>query len=129
MMPSDNVIKVPAGWTPERIELLTSLWGEGLTVTEIAERLDVTRGAVVGKVDRLQLPKRPSPIRPPRHVQRQRPFPSTDQPHEPVGCRWIDGDVQEGDWRYCQAPQKTGSSYCEHHHPRCYRRANAEEVA
>lgn len=37
---------------------------------------------------------------------------------EPKGCRWIDGDVSSGDWRYCQHPQAAGSAYCSHHLPR-----------
>ena len=39
---------------------------------------------------------------------------------EPKGCRWIEGDVTESDWRFCQAPQQPGSSYCPHHHARCH---------
>jgi hypothetical protein len=35
---------------------------------------------------------------------------------EPRGCRFIQGDVKEGGWRYCQAPRRPGSSYCEEHH-------------
>ncbi len=38
-------------------------------------------------------------------------------PHEPVGCRWIDGDPR-GNWSFCQAHQRPDSSYCEHHHSR-----------
>lgn len=49
-------------WTPERIELLTQLWNEGIATSEIGRRLDVTKNAVVGKVHRLGLPKRQSPI-------------------------------------------------------------------
>jgi hypothetical protein len=42
--------------------------------------------------------------------------PPAPGPREPVGCRWIDGDVRSGAWGYCQAPQRPGSSYCGHHH-------------
>lgn len=35
---------------------------------------------------------------------------------EPHGCLFIHGDVKEGGWRYCQAPRRAGSSYCEEHH-------------
>lgn len=42
-------------------------------------------------------------------------------PKEPRGCRWIDGEPgRNHDWRFCQAPQKTLSSYCEMHHVICF---------
>lgn len=43
--------------------MLIALWDEGLSTAEIGRRLDVTKNAVVGKVHRLGLPKRQSPIR------------------------------------------------------------------
>jgi GcrA cell cycle regulator len=43
-------------WTDERVELLTKLWAEGLSASQIANRLGgVTRNAVIGKVHRLGL--------------------------------------------------------------------------
>lgn len=47
-------------WTSERVELLTKLWNDGATCSEIAAALDgiVSRNAVIGKVTRLGLPKR-----------------------------------------------------------------------
>lgn len=51
-------------WTDERINLLKQLWGQGLTASQIAERLGgVSRNAVIGKAHRLGLSSRPSPIR------------------------------------------------------------------
>lgn len=50
-------------WTPKRVSALIALWNEGLSTAEIGRRLDVTKNAVVGKVHRLGLPKRQSPIR------------------------------------------------------------------
>ena len=51
-------------WTDERIDLLKQLWGQGLTASQIAERLGgVNRNAVIGKAHRLGLSSRPSPIR------------------------------------------------------------------
>ena len=52
------------GWTEERIAALKSLWEEGLSASQIAARLGgVTRNAVIGKVHRLGLSGRPSPLR------------------------------------------------------------------
>lgn len=50
-------------WTPERIQTLIALWTEGLSTSEIGRRLGVTKNSVVGKVHRLGLKKRASPIR------------------------------------------------------------------
>lgn len=44
----------------------------------------------------------------------------SDDPQEPVGCRYIDGDVKSRDWGYCQRPQREGSPYCAQHHRRCH---------
>ncbi len=46
-------------WTEERVELLTKLWGDGLSASQIAGHLGgVTRNAVIGKVHRLKLETR-----------------------------------------------------------------------
>ena len=51
------------GWTDEKVEKLRELWAQGLTANEIAKKLDVTKNAIVGKVHRLCLTARPSPIK------------------------------------------------------------------
>ncbi|MDB5513149.1 MAG: GcrA cell cycle regulator [Enterovirga sp.] len=45
------------GWTDDRVEMLSKLWGEGLSASQIAAALGggVTRNAVIGKVHRLGL--------------------------------------------------------------------------
>ncbi len=51
-------------WTNERVDELRRLWGQGQTASRIADLLGgVTRNAVIGKVHRLGLRGRPSPIR------------------------------------------------------------------
>lgn len=46
-------------WTDERVELLTKLWAEGNSASQIAKQLgSVTRNAVIGKVHRLGLSSR-----------------------------------------------------------------------
>ncbi|MBU3076521.1 GcrA family cell cycle regulator [Sphingomonas quercus] len=51
-------------WTDERIEQLKTLWGQGMTASQIAEALGgVSRNAVIGKAHRLGLEARPSPVR------------------------------------------------------------------
>ncbi len=47
---------VQSTWTDERIERLKTLWGEGLTASQIAAELGgISRNAVIGKVHRLGL--------------------------------------------------------------------------
>ena len=51
------------GWTDESVEQLRQMWAQGLTANEIAKKLGVTKNAIVGKVHRLCLTARPSPIK------------------------------------------------------------------
>jgi hypothetical protein len=44
-------------WTEERIALLTEMWAFGHSATRIGLALDVSRGAVIGKIHRLGLPE------------------------------------------------------------------------
>lgn len=49
----------------------------------------------------------------------EEPAPPAPDPKEPVGCRFIHGNVPGLRWRYCQKPQRPGSMYCPEHHARC----------
>ena len=54
-------------WTEDRVAILTKLWAEGLSASQIAKELgEVTRNAVIGKVHRLGLSGRAKPSRPKR---------------------------------------------------------------
>lgn len=74
-------------WTDERVEMLTKLWSEGLSASQIAKKLGgVTRNAVIGKVHRLGLSGRATPSRPPRRaVSISRPRPAV-RPPKPAGA-------------------------------------------
>jgi GcrA cell cycle regulator len=49
----------PEGWTPDRVERLKKLWAEGFSANDIAMTIrNVSRNAVIGKIHRLNLPKR-----------------------------------------------------------------------
>ncbi len=61
--------RVASVWNDERLEKLKKFWEQGLSITQIGIRLGVTRNAVVGKVHRMGLPKRQSPI-----VRSDKPF-------------------------------------------------------
>jgi len=49
-------------WTPAKIEQLTALWAAGRSGSEIGAIMGLTKSAVLGKVHRLELPPRKSPI-------------------------------------------------------------------
>ncbi len=50
-------------WTKEMVEQLQKMWSEGLTANEIAKKIGVSKNSIVGKVHRLCLKARPSPIK------------------------------------------------------------------
>ena len=50
-------------WTEEQVEKLRQMWEQGKTSNEIAKKLGVTKNSIVGKVHRLCLKARPSPIK------------------------------------------------------------------
>lgn len=50
-------------WTEKRVKHLKQLWATGLSASQIGKQLGVSKNAVVGKVHRMELPARPSPIK------------------------------------------------------------------
>ena len=56
-------------WTEDRVEILSKLWAEGLSASQIAKELgEVTRNAVIGKVHRLGLSGRAKPSNPTKKI-------------------------------------------------------------
>ncbi len=104
-------------WTEERIERLKSMWTEGATASEIAEKLGgVSRNAVIGKAHRLGLEARPSPVKPgeekeqsaapakpPKAEAAPKPAPAAEQPQQPP-ARHIPQPQR-------QRPQQEGMQY------------------
>ena len=82
------------GWTEERVELLTKLWQDGLSASQIAKKLGgITRNAALGKMSRLGLTSRSAPSKPARTVFRS-PRPK-GPPSTPAALRRIPGPIQE----------------------------------
>lgn len=50
-------------WTDVAKAKLRNLWHEGLSTAEIGRRLNVSKNSVIGQAHRLDLPKRPYPIK------------------------------------------------------------------
>lgn len=50
-------------WNDAAIQRLRDLWADGHSTAEIGRRMGVSKNAIVGKAHRLDLPKRPDPVR------------------------------------------------------------------
>lgn len=101
-------------WTDERVEILTRLWAEGKSASQIAEILgDVSRNAVIGKAHRLGLSGRPSPIKRKSSKKEKKGISILDL-NERV-CRWPHGDPRDDDFHFCGKPSVPGLPYCAEH--------------
>ena len=54
--------RATAAWSSETIEELEKLWLSGMSAREISKKLNISKNAIIGKVHRLKLPMRESPI-------------------------------------------------------------------
>ena len=109
-------------WTTERIGTLTKLWKEGLTTREIGLRLGVTKNSVVGKVHRLELSKRQSPIIDRPHVAEVIPLDKLTAGM----CSWPDGEPGTPSLRFCGKPSIPDKPYCAEHCARAYVRGSKD---
>ena len=87
--------KQTMAWTDERIDKLKSLWGQGLTASQIADDLGgVSRNAVIGKAHRLGLESRPSPVKAGESSSSATPAAATPRPEPaPVAPRPVAAPV------------------------------------
>ena len=109
-------------WTEDRIAILTQLWSEGIATSEIGRRLGVTKNAVVGKVHRLGLPKRQSPIQRKPAKKKKAPEPeiiTMDKLRNDM-CAWPIGDPGLPGFHFCGAKSTEGKPYCEPHCEQAY---------
>lgn len=121
-------------WTEQQDTQLAELWRTGLSASQIASRFPGrSRCAIIGRVHRLDLPKRTTSSNPrPRKITRKlmpkaAPSPSQADPFlltidELFGrCRFVCEAVEWGRARYCGHPAHAGSSWCENHHAVVFR--------
>lgn len=120
-------------WTPERIALLTQLWAEGLTGTQIGARMKITKSSAIGKAQRLKLPARaishrkpPKPFAPARAPFVQRPV-STSRLEEYSSMPTVKKPCQFPMWgdekpthEYCGKDRVEGKPYCASHCARAF---------
>lgn len=136
-------------WTDERNTLLRDLLGLGLSAAMAAQRMGISKNAVVGQAHRLgiiygrtakkektrqnviPLPKSKK-IAPSSAVEGLKDVRKHDDEPVPIGafasppedgaCRWVHGDPATPTWRHCGHKKMDRSVYCEHHHARAYHR-------
>ena len=133
-------------WSDEKVEKLRKLFFDGVSVREIAEKLGVSKNAIVGKITRMGWPRRPNPVKrepsdaPKSPAATQKPTPADSkqaarvptppQPVEPAvlrqnhhrqaPCSWPNSDGRP--WTFCGAPSAAGKPYCEAHAKLAYER-------
>lgn len=107
-------------WTTEKIKQLKKLWSKGKSTVEIGRELGISKNAVVGKVHRLELNARPSPI---KKVAVKKVVKKKETKQENVSlmdlklnsCRWPIGDPKDADFHFCGKDTVTGKPYCAEH--------------
>jgi GcrA cell cycle regulator len=123
-------------WTDEAIATLRQLWAAGVSTAKIGVQLHLSKNSIVGKAKLLNLPPRPSPIRPrngdapkprPRAALRGTLPPSAVIAVETVRevvpvvgqrareCCWLIGNPKEAGFRFCDSDSSPGKSYCPGH--------------
>ena len=121
-----------ATWTKERLNKLEALWKKGLPISEIGKELGVSRNSIAGKVNRLGLEKRRSPIgsgggqgkaaggRPqaiqdmdPSELPLKMALRTIDWSHSK--CSWPIGDPKENEFSFCGKEVVQGKPYCNDH--------------
>lgn len=114
-------------WTIDKIKQLKKLWTKGKSTVEIAKELGISKNSVIGKVHRLELTARPSPIK----KKEVKVITPTQQKKKIVGkchlmdlksntCRWPIGEPENEDFHFCGKPTVTGKPYCEVHCKEAY---------
>ncbi len=127
-------------WSPEEDKKFRAMWLEGKSASQISRALSGrTRNAVLGRVFRLGLPQRVSPIGAPRPkavvaAARAKPQPApVVEPEDPGPmkppittielrdhhCKWP-YDARGDDYHYCGQPPKDDRPFCPYHCGRAY---------
>jgi len=138
-------------WSDERTAVLKKLWLEGLSASQVARQLGgVSRSAVIGKVHRLGITVRETPVRQraasvratsrvaarPRIVSdvavasARAPITVADElcatsnilGLETHSCRWPIGNPDQNDFGFCGREKPARGSYCDQHAQGAFRR-------
>jgi GcrA cell cycle regulator len=116
-------------WTEERIAGLIEMTKSGLSQAAIARVMGMTKNQIVGALDRARRNGEDVEFNCGYAVKRRRTLeargelpPVKPEPASAIrdewfvgGCRWIDADPRDPDWRWCGKPLVKGSAYCAEH--------------
>ena len=129
-------------WTVDKIDKLRQLWGKGNTANQIAQIIgDVTRNAVIGKANRLNLSNKLSPkstINNSNNFHKKKPtnilkgkkvkfksliIEKNFEPENPIQleelndntCKWPTGHPNESNFYFCGRKSLKYFSYCKLH--------------
>jgi GcrA cell cycle regulator len=129
-----------APW-PERDDELRNLAAAGLSYYAIADRMGLTPNQVIGRAHRLELPARPSPLKPAAEKQAapscRRPMPARRTLSAVMArpsvryrtCQHIEGEPAGRETLFCGDPTQPGSPYCPAHHAMCHVELVEDEAA
>jgi len=106
-------------WTPVRVSALIALWEEGLATSEIGRRLGVTKNAIIGKVHRLGLAKRQSPIKKVEETPPLAEIISLEKLNAGM-CAWPTGEPGKEGFHFCGRPSAPEKPYCASHCAKAY---------
>lgn len=122
-------------WDEESEKTLKNMWADGVSASKIAKHLGTTKGSIVGKVRRMKLEGRQSPIG--QKVKTPAPKAAPKETLQPVipkpvqkierrvkvsvstpsnvlikTCQFPIGDPKKPGFRFCEKPAKLGKPYC-----------------
>ena len=101
-------------WNEEETRTLKKLWGTGISARQIAVEIGRTRGAIIGRANRIGLAKHKAK-KPALILVEVAP------PSKAAGCQFPLGKYP---YHYCGEKTTPGAStsvYCEEHYKCCYR--------
>ena len=111
-------------WTADRISSLIAFWQEGHSTSIIGNKLGITKNAVVGKVHRLGLPKRGSPIK--QKIKKPAEVINLAKLRADM-CVWPSGEPGTPDFRFCGDKVVPDKPYCLKHCKMAYVRPSKDE--
>ncbi len=111
-------------WTEDKIKKLKKLWQAGKPTAEIAKNLGMSKNSIIGKVHRLNLKERPSPIKKDTKKAQKAPQKIVEKVQlmdlKLNTCRWPIGDPKDEDFCFCGKQTVTGKPYCMQHCQEAY---------
>jgi hypothetical protein len=101
-------------WTEEETRTLKKLWGTGISARQIAVEIGRTRGAIIGRANRIGLAKHKTK-KPALILVEAAP------PSKAAGCQFPMGKYPYHSCGEKTTPGASTSVYCDEHYKRCYR--------